>query len=126
MSEEEWVRVAMRDDLMVVEVLLQLHQAEPPPQPPPHSENTAPPLQLEWTVRQRRSKPLPRKKSDSARASPTTPLSWSGATSVSGGVADGIEESSRPCKPIDNTRSKVCRSFFFVFSSLIGLTDRRC
>lgn len=45
---------------------------------------------------------LPAKKPVSTRASPTTPLSWSGATSVSGGGAggfetvDGFEEASRP------------------------------
>ncbi|XP_031282325.1 uncharacterized protein LOC116140889 [Pistacia vera] len=103
MTEEEWVNVAMSDDSLVVEMLLRLHQAEPPPT----ARKSAPPLQLEWSVRQRRSKQLPRKKADATRASPTTPLSWSGATSVSGGAADAFEESSKPSKPIDNTRSKV-------------------
>ncbi|XP_010539179.1 PREDICTED: uncharacterized protein LOC104813311 [Tarenaya hassleriana] len=66
------------------------------------------PAKLEWSVRQRRSKAG--KKGDQARASPTTPLSWSCATSVSGGAAsavDGIEESSCAMKPPENIRSKI-------------------
>ncbi|XVF24709.1 hypothetical protein REPUB_Repub13aG0150800 [Reevesia pubescens] len=114
MREEEWVKEAMADAMLVAEVLLSLVQAESPPSPPPdHSakNNTAssPALQLEWSVRQRRSRQALRKKGETARASPTTPLSWSGGTSVSGGAGvDGSEESSRPpSKPVDNARSKV-------------------
>ncbi|OMO94472.1 hypothetical protein COLO4_16318 [Corchorus olitorius] len=69
----------------------------------------SPALQLKWSVRQCLSKQALRKKGEPALASPTTPLSWSGGTSVSkGGVgADGSEESSRPpLKPLDNARSK--------------------
>ncbi|KAH9667281.1 hypothetical protein KPL70_020973 [Citrus sinensis] len=110
-EEEEWVKTAMSDDSIVVEMLLRLHQAEPRPAPrlAPRKKGAAPVLQLEWSVRQRRSRQkVRRKKGDAARASPTTPLSWSGATSVSGGAADGgFEESSKPSKPIDNARSKV-------------------
>lgn len=110
-EEEEWVKTAMSDDSVVVEMLLRLHQADPPPAPhlAPRKKCAAPVLQLEWSVRQRRSRQkVPRKKGDATRASPTTPLSWSGATSVSGGAADGgFEESSKPSKPIDNARSKV-------------------
>ncbi|KAK2632532.1 hypothetical protein EUGRSUZ_L01430 [Eucalyptus grandis] len=56
------------------------------------------PLKLDWTVRQRRSsnsktapKDARRKKrgGEPARASPTTPLSWSGATSSGGGGGGG-------------------------------------
>ena len=113
MSEEEWVKEAMTDVMLVAEVLLSLVQAESPPPPPEQSSKnnstSSPALQLEWSVRQRRSKQALRKKGESARASPTTPLSWSGGTSVSGGGgADGSEESSRPpSKPVDNARSKV-------------------
>ncbi|KAH6800741.1 hypothetical protein C2S52_001205 [Perilla frutescens var. hirtella] len=86
-ADEEWVKAAMTDDAMVVDLLVRLHRAPPPPPKP-----------LEWSVRQRRSKPVsvtnnPKKPAHSHhRASPTTPLSWSGATSFSG----GSEESSRP------------------------------
>ncbi|XP_028779220.1 uncharacterized protein LOC114735673 [Neltuma alba] len=99
----------MSDDSLVVEMLLRLQQ---PPPPPP--DKTSPCLQLHWTVRQRRSRSAPRhvgasahKKDEPTRASPTTPLSWSGATSASGGgAADGSEESSRTTKPLKTSRSK--------------------
>lgn len=119
-EEEEWVKTAMSDDSIVVEMLLRLHQAEPRPAPrlAPRKKGAAPVLQLEWSVRQRRSRQkVRRKKGDATRASPTTPLSWSGATSVSGGAADGgFEESSKPSKPIDNARSKVCFCVFLCVS----------
>ncbi|KAL0425136.1 UNVERIFIED_CONTAM: hypothetical protein Sradi_1048400 [Sesamum radiatum] len=112
-ADQEWVKAALMDDTMVVELLVRLHAAAPPPLKPAA-------LPLEWSVRQRRSKPVSvanPKKQQSQRASPTTPLSWSGATSLSGGsggsggaAAGGSEESSRP--PIQKlsaaTRSKVC------------------
>ncbi|KAL0463959.1 UNVERIFIED_CONTAM: hypothetical protein Slati_0283500 [Sesamum latifolium] len=112
-ADEEWVKAALTDDTMVVELLVSLHAAAPTP-----LKQAA--LPLEWSVRQRRSKPVSvgnPKKQQSQRASPTTPLSWSGATSLSGGsagsggaAAGGSEESSRP--PIQKlsaaTRSKVC------------------
>ncbi|KAI3670456.1 hypothetical protein L1987_87791 [Smallanthus sonchifolius] len=85
MTHDNWIKSAMDDTDLVVHVLFKLRHASPPP-PPPKS----------WTIRQRRSRPSPPaagKKSPAARASPTTPLSWSGATSASGG---GVEESSRP------------------------------
>ncbi|XVF74817.1 hypothetical protein PTKIN_Ptkin13bG0141500 [Pterospermum kingtungense] len=113
MGEEKWVKEAMTDAMLVAEVLLSLVQAESsPPKPEKSSKNNSASssvLRLEWRVRQRRSKQAPRKKDEPARASPTTPLSWSGGTSVSGcGGADGSEESSRPpLKPVDNARSKV-------------------
>lgn len=97
-AEEEWVKAAMTDDTMVVELLVRLHGAVAPPPPPP------PTLPLEWTVRQRRSRPVTvnaKKLAQSQRASPSTPLSWSVATSLSGGSGGaggggGSEESSRP------------------------------
>ncbi|KAK7270636.1 hypothetical protein RJT34_25942 [Clitoria ternatea] len=106
MCDDDWVKVAMVDDSLVVDLLLRLHR--PPPPPPPS-------LNLRWTVRQRRSRSLQRHatahhKPESTRASPTTPLSWSGATSVSGGgPVDGYEESSRPAKVAvtETSRSKV-------------------
>ncbi|KAJ7951960.1 Major facilitator superfamily domain-containing protein [Quillaja saponaria] len=117
MCDEEWVKVAMVDDSLVVQQLLRLNQAQPPPLPP--MKKSAPAFQLGWTVRQRRSKSAPRyvdsgKKGESTRVSPTTPLSWSGATSVSGGgggggggAVDGFEESSWLAKPMESSRSKV-------------------
>ncbi|KAI4355795.1 hypothetical protein L6164_004535 [Bauhinia variegata] len=104
MCDEDWVKVAMADDALVVRLLLRLSQPRPPPPP----KKT---LQLDWTVRQRRSRSAPRhlgaeKKGEPTRASPTTPLSWSGATSASGCGGDGYEESSRPTKPLERSRSK--------------------
>ncbi|KAF7124041.1 hypothetical protein RHSIM_Rhsim12G0188600 [Rhododendron simsii] len=121
MSDEDWVKAAMTDDSVVVELLFRLHQSTPPP---PSKKGSHPSLPLEWSVRQRRSKPIPhhvaakkrKKPTPTARDSPTTPLSWSGgATSVSGGggsasaaAADGFEESSvSPAKRTDAARSKV-------------------
>lgn len=99
-ADEEWVKSAMTDDTVVVELLVRLHRAPAPPRRKP------PAFPLEWTIRQRRSKSASvnnNSKKPAHRGSPTTPLSWSGATSVSG----GSEESSRL---ISNkaTRSKVC------------------
>ncbi|KAL3631795.1 hypothetical protein CASFOL_024779 [Castilleja foliolosa] len=101
-ADEEWVKSAMSDDAMVGELLLRLHHAPPPPL----LKRAA--LPLEWTVRQRRSKPISgniNPKKPAHRGSPTTPLSWSGATSFSG----GSDESSRPVafKLSNTTRSKV-------------------
>ncbi|XP_014502484.1 uncharacterized protein LOC106762886 [Vigna radiata var. radiata] len=105
--DDDWVNLAVADDSLVVNLLLRLHHTPPLP-PPPLS------LHLHWTVRQRRSRSVRRhaaavshKKQDSTRASPTTPLSWSGATSGSGGNLDGYEESSRPTSLPQTSRSKV-------------------
>ncbi|GFQ05627.1 hypothetical protein PHJA_002706800 [Phtheirospermum japonicum] len=109
-ADEEWVKSAMLDDAMVGELLVRLHHAPPLP-PPPLLKRAA--LPLEWSVRQRRSKSVcanNNPKKPAHRGSPTTPLSWSGATSFSGGSGGaGSEESSRPVafKLSDTTRSKV-------------------
>ncbi|XP_011073363.1 uncharacterized protein LOC105158337 [Sesamum indicum] len=112
-ADEEWVKAAMTDDMMVVELLVRLHHA-PRRQPP--LKPVAAALPLEWSVRQRRSKSVSvnnHPKKPAHRASPTTPLSWSGATSFSGGSAGaggvGSEESSRPVplKLSNTARSKV-------------------
>ncbi|XP_057787873.1 uncharacterized protein LOC131005084 [Salvia miltiorrhiza] len=91
-ADEEWVKAAMTDDTMVVELLVRLHGAVAAAAPPPPSA-----FPLEWSVRQRRSRSVTKKL---ARASPSTPLWWSGGTSLSGGSggagAGGSEESSRP------------------------------
>ena len=111
LSADSWTRVAMSDDSLVADALLQLRHSKPPPSP----------LKLKWSVRQRRSK-----KGDLTRASPTSPLTWSGATSFSGGggggggggatTVDGLEESSVAVKPSETFRSKVCPIFYLVFS----------
>lgn len=125
MSDEEWVKVATADDAMVAELLLMFKQVQPTAEAqPPVVPKKA--LSVEWKVRQRRSKAVTvRSKNQAPRASPTTPLSWSGATSVSGGGGGGgsgggggfdgfpEEESSRlslppnPSKRSDTQRSKV-------------------
>ncbi|XP_010539527.1 PREDICTED: uncharacterized protein LOC104813579 [Tarenaya hassleriana] len=98
MTNENWIGAAMSDDALVVEILLRLRHSEPPVKSGGVSAPT-----LDWRVRQRRSKAG--KKGDQARASPTTPLSWSCATSFSGGV----EESSGAIKPPETVRSKISR-----------------
>ncbi|EEF31914.1 uncharacterized protein LOC8283085 [Ricinus communis] len=114
-EEDDWVKLALNDDNRVVQLLLKLKRALslPPPPPPPPPPQQPPLLRLDWSVRQRRSRQVSRKKDKAAaaahdaatRASPTTPLSWSGGTtSVSGG---GFEESSLPTKTVDTARSKV-------------------
>ncbi|KAL8232289.1 hypothetical protein R6Q57_002067 [Mikania cordata] len=102
-DDHNWLKSAMNDTELVANVLLQLRQSFP-------SDHLNPPPKT-WTIRQRRSRPPPPaagKKSPVPRASPTTPLSWSGATSVSGG---GDEESSRPVHHgSDVSRSKVIQT----------------
>ncbi|PKI31555.1 uncharacterized protein LOC116201760 [Punica granatum] len=125
-AEEEWMELAARDDHVVAELLLRLCRAAP--------SSSKPAAVPGWTVRQPRSGGPKKKDNDNkrrtkktqttkqkqkqkqnqqeedgvepTRASPTTPLSWSGATSTSGGGADGPEESSRPARPPYNARSK--------------------
>ncbi|XP_075523448.1 uncharacterized protein LOC142556088 [Primulina tabacum] len=110
-GDDDWVKAAMTDDTMVVELLVRLHHASST------SIRHLKPAEfpLEWTVRQRRSKPVSvssTSKKQAPRASPTTPLSWSGATSYSGGCGGAtslegcLEESSRPSKPSTSARSK--------------------
>lgn len=123
-GDEEWVEAAMSDDNMVVELLLRLNQSNP--RMSATFKQTA--LPLEWSVRQRRSKPIA---IDSAfkpafRGSPTTPLSWSGATSISGGCVGSAgtvdvspEESSRSSDPklSKPTRSEVCNCVVYSYFS---------
>ncbi|EOA35732.1 hypothetical protein CARUB_v10020966mg [Capsella rubella] len=102
MSGENWIRVAMSDDSLVAAALLRLRHSDHK-----KSADASSPLKLKWSVRQRRSK-----KGDQTRASPTTPLSWSGATSLSGcaTTVDGLEESSAAVKPSDAVRSKISQT----------------
>ncbi|KAK8481117.1 hypothetical protein V6N13_032830 [Hibiscus sabdariffa] len=111
MSDDEWVKQALTDSTFAAKVLLSLFQSESPPPRPGSASSQA--LQLEWSVRQRRSnKQSLKNKAEPTRASPNTPLSWSGGASVSGsGSGECSEESSRPpLKPVDNTRSKGART----------------
>ncbi|XP_039068145.1 uncharacterized protein LOC120214272 [Hibiscus syriacus] len=107
MSEDDWVKQALTDSTLAARALLSLFQSESPP--PRSGSATSQALQIEWSVRQRRSKQSLKNKAEPTRASPNTPLSWSGGVSVSGsGSGDGSEESSRPpLKPVENARSKV-------------------
>lgn len=95
----------MSDDSLVADALLLLRHSEP--KPPPKKVDASP-IKLKWSVRQRRSK-----KGDQTRASPTTPLSLSGATSLSGcggggaTTVEGFEESSAAVKTSETFRSKV-------------------
>ncbi|XP_076898393.1 uncharacterized protein LOC143551938 [Bidens hawaiensis] len=71
-QEDHWLTAAMADDDVVAELLLKLRLPTLPPQ--------------KWTLHQRRSRtqqPLAptSNKSDTPRASPTTPLPWIGNTS---------------------------------------------
>ncbi|MED6126416.1 hypothetical protein PIB30_078266 [Stylosanthes scabra] len=94
MCHDNWVKIAMADDSLVVDLLLRLQHAPPPS------------LNLQWRVRQRRSKCVPRHNKaepSRGRASPTTPLSWSATTSAS-------EESTRPTKHPYTSRSKVANN----------------
>lgn len=105
-ADEDWVNAAIADSAMVAELLVRLHRSPLPPPPKPAA------FRLEWTVRQRRSKAAtsvsnkPRKPGRGHRASPTTPLTWSDATTSFSGRSD---ESTRPIafNPSASTRSKV-------------------
>ncbi|KAK6912273.1 hypothetical protein RJ641_024366 [Dillenia turbinata] len=84
MDEDEWVKTATFNDSLVVDLLMQLKNS------PPTRSGKASILRLDWKVRQRRTKPVAlclveddKKGGEPARASPTTPLSWSRATSPS-------------------------------------------
>ncbi|KAJ0785294.1 hypothetical protein HanOQP8_Chr02g0041491 [Helianthus annuus] len=91
-EDDNWVNSALTDTDLVVHLLVNLRSS--PPSPP-----------KTWTIRQPRSKPPPPPtKSQPTRASPTTPLSYSGATTS---VSAGLEESSRLLHS-DGSRSKVC------------------
>uniref|UniRef100_A0A2P2JD94 Uncharacterized protein n=1 Tax=Rhizophora mucronata TaxID=61149 RepID=A0A2P2JD94_RHIMU len=113
MAKDKWVRAAMRDDSMVVQLLVRLKQAQ-----------ATPPalIPLRWGIRLPRSRTTTaasarcavdsRKKDgeSSTRCSPTTPLSWSssgGAASPSLIVDDFEEISRRDNYSPSSFRSKV-------------------
>lgn len=117
---DDWMTTALTDDEMVVELLLRLKQAGTV-----KSENPEPNLPIfRWGIRQRRSRPsrfgvnvgvgvrnFMKKETDSARASPMTPLCWSGgsgsdrSTSPSAATVDGSEDSSRQANCSTSTGS---------------------
>jgi hypothetical protein len=123
-AKDDWVAVAITDDDLVVELLLRLKHAGTVV-----SDNPAvilPPLR--WGIRQRRSRSSRfgggggvlvslKKDVDSVRASPKTPLSWSGGSGSGGGSAspsaDGFEDNSRQasCSTSTGSGSKVTFSF---------------
>ncbi|XP_022732083.1 uncharacterized protein LOC111286411 [Durio zibethinus] len=97
--KDDWVRAAMTDDNVVVELLVRLKQAQAAP-PAPKSLVAG----LKWGIRQPRSRPMlmrcdAKRDGDfsvSTRGSPTTPLSWSGGGGgASPSAADGFEETSK-------------------------------
>ncbi|CAA7032918.1 unnamed protein product [Microthlaspi erraticum] len=120
-TQDEWVASALTDDEMVVELLLRLKHAGTVES----EDNPAANLpELRWGIRQRRSRPSRlgvgvgvgvggylKKETDSARASPMTPLCWSGgsgsrgSTSPSAVTADGFEDTSRQSSCSTSTRS---------------------
>ncbi|XP_076886343.1 uncharacterized protein LOC143536180 [Bidens hawaiensis] len=96
MTQDHWLTVAMTDTTAVAQILVNLRAAAPPAKPrrpePPHS----------WTVRQRRSST----KSEPPRASPTTPLSWTAATSGSCFAAVADTSRSKVTPPCETSTKK--------------------
>ena len=126
--KDEWMKAAMSDDTLVVELLVRLKQSQAASPLKSHPPQTPSMLPLTWSVRLPRSRALrcdggavsQRKQADSTRCSPTTPLSWSGAASPSA-TADGFEESSQPNnRSPSHSRSKVLLPLSPTFLSLGG------
>lgn len=119
MVKDEWVRAAMMDDSVVVELLVRLKRQT---NHVVKSEAEAAAAPLRWGIRQRRSRSsrcdaVSMRRKDAAdsannsmRASPTTPLSWSGGGSgaAASPSATADEETSR--HQTSAVRSKVCPS----------------
>lgn len=113
-AKDEWVRAAMTDDSMVVELLVRLKQAQAAASAPKSAVSA-----LKWGIRQPRSRPMLMRCDDKrdgdfdvgTRCSPTTPLSWSGGgAAASPSTADGFEETSTDVigsPPAAPSRSKV-------------------
>lgn len=127
MVKDEWVRAAMTDDNVVVELLVRLKQAQAVPSAPKSAVAA-----LRWGMRQPRSKSMSMRcdaKKDGdfnvgTRGSPTTPLSWSGGGgAASPSTAGGFEETSRHAlrsPPAAPSRSKV--SFSLTLSHSLSLS----
>ncbi|XP_030534092.1 uncharacterized protein LOC115743454 isoform X2 [Rhodamnia argentea] len=119
-EEDDWMAAAMADSGVVAELLVFLKRAHAAASAAaaPVKPAIVPPVR--WGVRQPRSRTAPRcdapaaaasqrKDTDSARNSPTTPLSWSGGAASPSATADGFEESSLPANRSSSgsARSKV-------------------
>ncbi|MFQ6619202.1 hypothetical protein Gotur_000691 [Gossypium turneri] len=123
MVKDEWIRAAITDDNVVVELLVRLKQAQAAP-PAPKSGLPA----LRWGIRQPRSRSMllrcdAKRDGDfnvSARGSPTTPLCWSGGSGdASPSAADGFEETSKHVirsPPVAPSRSKREDGYLFIFT----------
>nr|KYP42825.1 hypothetical protein KK1_035763 [Cajanus cajan] len=98
MSRDNWVTKAMADDTIVAEELLRFRYQRPS-------------VLRRWGGHQRRTQRILVGVGRPSRASPTTPLTWTSATSV-----DGYEGSTRATAPppLNASQSKV-RSFSFLF-----------
>ncbi|KAK4783058.1 hypothetical protein SAY86_007432 [Trapa natans] len=113
--KDDWVRAAMMDDTVVVELLVRLKEARcsapiKTAEDPPRARMELPPPG--WGIRQPRTRlafkcevASPAKGGDLTRNSPTTPLSWSAGTASSSGTADFYEDSDLPAG--GSSRSKV-------------------
>jgi len=95
---DHWVSMAIADDTVVAHQLLLLRN---------HHHSSVNP----WACRQRRTTRFP---VSAALASPTTPLTWTSATSL-----DGFEGSTRPTAPMPSSESKVHLHFLLFSVSVI-------
>lgn len=112
MVNDEWVRAAMADDSVVVELLVRLKKQTH------HVAKSA--ATLRWGIRQPRSRStrcdvvsLRRKDgvesaTNSMRASPTTPLSWSGGGSAAAASPSATADDETSRHQTSAVRSKVC------------------
>ncbi|KAL3838563.1 hypothetical protein ACJIZ3_023154 [Penstemon smallii] len=111
MPKDEWIREALTDDTVVVELLLRLRQsASEPPFNKPSLSPSLPPQR--WGLRHPRSKSVTVMRKDyststttastsATRCSPTTPLSWSGGSASPSG-----DSTRHPSDPSFSVRSK--------------------
>ncbi|KAL8217455.1 hypothetical protein R6Q57_020828 [Mikania cordata] len=106
MTEHDWLTAAMADTAMVAETLIKLRVSTLPLPSRPA------PLQS-WSIHQRRSRTQPAQpasnKSELPTASPSTPLSLSGATSFSGGGGAPIADAVNSIQ-LNHNRSDISRS----------------
>ena len=119
MNDCGWMEAALTNQAVVAELLVRLKHADPAPM------RSSPGVAVDWSVRrQRRSRQTLKDKSESARDSPSTPLSWSGATSPSGGATD-LEDSSRADDKTSDLRSKVGSFGVFLSVSFVSVAGSR-
>ncbi|KAL0016481.1 hypothetical protein SO802_003550 [Lithocarpus litseifolius] len=96
-ARDEWMRAAMTDDMVVVQLLVRLKQSQAASSSSSLKSQPRAVVPLRWGIRQPRSRSATlrcdgavsrRKDADSTRCSPTTPLSWSGGASPSATADD--------------------------------------